>query len=144
MPLTFTPATIFQIILILLDVYAAVVAFVLFFEKSAHSILVSFVIIGISVVDIWTMISTFPFISYIEFIRNYIGKGILYIIVGCLFSSTYGVRLASWIMFWFVGIICIIFNFTNLARLTPIVSTGEPTPVADYNYEKPNEYGQLN
>lgn len=136
MPLSFTPQVILQFFFILLDIFGGICAIVLFTERNAHSILVSCVIIFLCVIDTWVLIADFPFISLIAFIENYACRGIYYIIIGCLFSSHHGLRLASWIIFWIAGIINIILNFLPFSKFTPLIS--QRGGVSRDNYEYPN------
>lgn len=137
MSFTFTPHTILQLFFLLLDIFGGITAIVLFASKSPHIILVSFVIIFLCVLDAWALIADFPFISQIAFIETYIGRGILYIIIGCLFSSSHGVRLAAWIIFWIAGILSIVLNFLSFPKFTPLVS--RRGGISRENYENPNE-----
>ncbi len=143
MALKFTPHVILQFFLILLDIFGGICALVLFREKNAHSILVSFVIIFYCVLDCWTLIADFPFISLIAFVENYIGRGILYIIIGCLFSSSHGLRLACWIIFWLAGILNIILNFLHLPKFTPLASLRNGVSRENYDYQNNNQYANV-
>lgn len=133
--INFTPNTILQFVFILLDTFGVIVSLILFGEKSAHAILNSFVIIFFCVIDAWVLLADFPFISQIVFIESYIGRGILYIIIGCIFSSHRGLRLASWIIFWIAGIFSIVIHFLNFPPFAPIF--GQRGPSRE-NYEYPN------
>ncbi|OHS96004.1 hypothetical protein TRFO_10172 [Tritrichomonas foetus] len=143
MPFALSAISIFHLCLILFDVYGVVVAIVLMFDKSAHSILVSFVIICICVLDAWSIIGKFPLLHFFPFIISYVGKGILFIVLGCLFSATWGIRLASWIIFWIIGGMLIIFEFLPIPKISPILQQ-ENSGFQQAEYKNEPDYNNLN
>lgn len=118
----FTPSLILQYISLLFIVYGIIVAVVVMFWWSVHQFMISlvtiFLLLLLGAYDLWNH----NIFNYFNFLDNFLGRGILFIIVGCLFASNHGVLLASWIIMWIVGAANIIGYFVTDNNITNLIS----------------------
>jgi hypothetical protein len=78
---------------------------------------------------VYSEIHAVPFADYLQFLHTFIGKGSLMWILGGLHASTYGVFLASVIIFWVWGTGYIILGFLGFSPSAPLCNLREqPSP----------------